>query len=171
MLKIAISGKMYSGKSTAARYIEEQYGARVISFARELKERLASIGVHRETLYSTKPEKVRKLMQLYGQVMRDQDPNIWVKLALLDIIENPAEIVVIDDLRFTNEARMLREAGFKLIRVVRDDPQYNMDFDAPDLSEIDLDQWLDWDMIIHAQSGDLHALLAPLDSFIRIYKG
>lgn len=54
---------------------------------------------------------------------RDCFPDVWaalgVRRALAYLAENPGGLAVISDVRFTNEARLIREAGGEVWRVVR----------------------------------------------------
>lgn len=53
-------------------------------------------------------EEVRRLWQRFGtEVMRNEDPNFWVDLALKDLFESDAERVVFTDVRFPNEAEAI----------------------------------------------------------------
>ena len=165
-MNIALSGKMRSGKSTIAEYLERLYGFSRFSLAAPLKDNLAMIGVAPEALYKRKTALSRELMQIYGQVMREQDPDHWVKLVMLDCLKEDAEASVIDDLRFENEAHQLRDAGFILVRVTcanRDEEDHGSD----DISENDLDDWIDWDHEIMCNEGDLTSLMSQVDEIVR----
>ena len=167
-MRIALAGKIKAGKSTVATYLDATYDSITVSIAGQLKQRLVEAGVDREDLFERKPELVRDLMQIFGEVIRGQDEDFWIKTALgeADAGEDAGfDLVVIDDLRYRNEAIMLREEGWLLVRLVCTN--------APDpgvagthLSEIDLDDWDDWDLVIKAKYGDLHALFSGIDSLI-----
>jgi adenylate kinase len=164
-MRIALSGKRGSGKSTVASYLSRVYGIDTVSFADLLKDRLEEAGIRRDSLRRTKPPLVRELMQVYGQAMREQDEDYWVNRALLTIEASGLDDVVIDDLRFRNEAVALKENGFILVRVVQDGREYNDRLDS-DPSEIDLDDWDDWDYIVSAPEGDLMGLFGQVDEII-----
>jgi hypothetical protein len=54
-------------------------------------------------------DEVRRLWQRFGtDVMRQQDPEFWVNLALDDLGKQDAERVVFTDVRFPNEAAMIQ---------------------------------------------------------------
>jgi len=117
MILVAFTGKMGSGKSTAAKTLEE-FGFERFSFATKLKE-LA------EDLFEMK-EKDRKLLQDFGSALREIDQDVWVKylmrkigLCVFRCIEDkqPARIVI-DDLRYLNEAHILKQNGFILVRLI-----------------------------------------------------
>lgn len=87
----------------------------------------------------------RSLMQWWGtEYRRAQDDNYWVKKTL-DLCSGN-EVYIISDLRFKNEAKGIRDAGGYLIRVER--PGRPSISNANHPSEIDLDDWEDWDHVI-----------------------
>jgi len=106
---------MGSGKSTAAKFLED-YGFKRFSFATKLKE-LAT------ELFGMQG-KNRKLLQDLGDALRGIEKDVFAKYLLLKIEQNePTMInkkycVVIDDMRYLNEAKLLREHGFVLIRLI-----------------------------------------------------
>jgi len=168
MQKIALSGKIGSGKTTIAQYLASHYAAETFSFAKKLKSNLEIIGVAHDALYHTKPPLVRELMQIYGQVMRQQDADWWVREVIDDVRrydDGYTPVAVIDDLRFKNEAILLQREGFTLVRVTCTDDQHN-DYVDTDVSEVDLDDWSPWDFEIEAKRGDIHTLISQVDSMI-----
>lgn len=116
-LRIGIVGKMASGKSTLAKCICEQWVAagheeeelRTMAFADEVK-RLAS------TLFGM-TTKDRPLLQQIGTKMREIDPDVWASCLLRKVEAQPARGVVVDDVRYANEAAALRRSGFTLVRI------------------------------------------------------
>jgi len=114
--RIAFFGPMCSGKTYCADYLVQQ-GYNKINFAGRLKEIARDIFDVR-----TKDGQDRTILQQLGQKMREIDTDIWIKLALKKIADNSADFpVVIDDLRYVNEAKVLRANGFLLIRVHTDE--------------------------------------------------
>lgn len=62
---------------------------------------------------------VRRILQALGVAVREHvDQDAWVSTALetADILDGP---VVITDVRFPNEVRMVREAGGRVVRIAR----------------------------------------------------
>lgn len=108
MVKIAFSGKLCSGKSTAAAIVSEIINdVKILSFAGKLKELAIDLfGM---------VKKDRSLLIDLGEKMRDIDPDVWVKCLIRESEKH--EIVVVDDLRFSNEYNTLHEKGFILIRI------------------------------------------------------
>lgn len=119
---IALCGHKGVGKSTYASFLAGKNG-HVFSFATPLKSMLTSVFPN-EYVLKKKDEKIpyfdvtaRYLLQTlgteWGRNMVDQ--NIWIKLLRVRLIEHLTDSVVtplvVDDLRFDNEAEMIRELG------------------------------------------------------------
>lgn len=103
---IGISGKMCSGKDTAAQYLIERYGGFRMAFADELKR----IAAH---LFRVDPvqkdDHTREVLQRMGVAMRDIDENVWVN-ALIREAKDVAEwyghkYCYVPDVRFPNEVQ------------------------------------------------------------------
>lgn len=112
-MKIAISGKIASGKTSLANEIilnsDKKIG--LFSFASPIKKI-----AYECFCMSTDPNlKDRKLLQNIGQKLREIDQDVWVN-AFLNLIKNE-DNVICDDLRFKNEATTLIDAGFTLVRL------------------------------------------------------
>ena len=118
-MRIAFTGRMGSGKSTAAEFLVETYGFKRFSFAQKLKELAAELfGMQ---------GKDRKLLQDLGTVLRGIDNDVWAKYLIARIqthgytwteFGNKRYDVVVDDMRYLNEAKLLREHGFVLVRLI-----------------------------------------------------
>jgi dephospho-CoA kinase len=107
-IKIAFTGWAGSGKSDAAKYIKNEYGADVISFADGIK--------YIDKYLFGNGKKDRNRLQKIGEFFRSIDPDIWVKRTV-ETVEFESDIVV-DDLRRENEYEALKKAGFKFVRIV-----------------------------------------------------
>ena len=106
--KIALSGRMGSGKTTASNYIAAiSPEAFQISFASKLKEVV-------QDLFDP-PEKDRKLLIEVGEKMRQIDPQVWARYTLRQAAKH--DLVVIDDLRLPVEYDLLKKAGYTTIRL------------------------------------------------------
>ena len=109
-MKIAITGKMCSGKTTLSKYllsIEPRF--QVFSFGRKVKD-IAS------DLFQMDPNfKNRSLLTSIGQKMREIDPNVWANY----VIQQTKDInyCLIDDLRYQNEYELLVKEGWKIIQL------------------------------------------------------
>lgn len=142
---IGISGYIGTGKSVVARHLSERHGFTVLPLADALKQEvlkrfpltLAAIlaiprpfdkqgkivvesSEMRRAVYVEKPPGIRELLQEYGtDVRRADDPEYWVKRWLVTYGSLGKPHVVVPDVRFPNEARMVTELGGYLIRVLR----------------------------------------------------
>ena len=145
---VAFVGKKGSGKSTAAKSLEEEYGFVRHNFKdtliAELKHKMpllldelvrvcAALSDGEWTvdrLFKEKPPVVRALLQNYGtEVRRADDPNYWVDAWGQLASALSEKDIVVDDVRFENEAQAIRDMGGVLIRIVKDS------FDYPVLDE------------------------------------
>jgi len=75
-------------------------------------------------LFNNKPPLVRTLMQNYGtDVRRKEDSNYWVKKWMTSVgCKNPANHIIVDDVRFFNESYAIRKWNDTiLIRLERTD--------------------------------------------------
>ncbi|MCS1350369.1 AAA family ATPase [Mechercharimyces sp. CAU 1602] len=111
-MKIALTGKMRSGKSTVAEYLSENYGFHSCAFGDTLK-------LFANKLFQPRQLKDRQLYQWFGQTMRERESDIWVRhldYAIYDLVTTGKNIVI-TDLRQPNEYQYCREKGFAIIRV------------------------------------------------------
>ena len=116
MRRIAFMGPMRSGKDASAEIAIRLYGGEIIKFAQPLYDMQKYIY---ERSYLTCPDKDRLLLQWLGTEWgRSKDPYVWVNIFLKDL-ENKQGHLYVTDCRFKNEARILREHGFKLYRIDR----------------------------------------------------
>ena len=146
---IAFTGKKQSGKTTACIALRERYNVvQRLNFKdalikeikqnfpdllREIASRYYAFSDNEvfigedaiDSLFRIKPPLVRTLMQNYGtEVRRGDDPDYWVmqwKLALVELLQEDETIVVVDDVRFKNEAEAVRAHGGIIIRLNRTD--------------------------------------------------
>lgn len=145
---IGICGPKHSGKTFASDYLVTREGFGRVRFSDPLK-RMTSALLHdmgipalhvRKCVEGDLKEKPlglegletltsRFVQQTLGtEWARDTvDPDLWVKIAKLKasamIVEG--KNVVIDDVRFTNEAQMIRAAGGRIIEVRRPGYDYS----------------------------------------------
>lgn len=139
--RIALTGKLRSGKSEVARYLKYEYGFHEIAFGDSLKrvaddlfddtdvEEYASIPIYRHNeVIPFLPEKEvigyrkpRRRYQDFGQLMRHLDPSVWIRQAerSMNVWENQRDVkgIVVSDLRQPNEYEWAKENGFTIIRV------------------------------------------------------
>ncbi|MGX1133200.1 hypothetical protein RKD49_005390 [Streptomyces glaucescens] len=139
MRDIALIGKAQSGKDTAALWLFRNRAYTRLAFADPLKEMALSVnpliplsyGVHgrladlvRDVGWDyakTNYPEARRLLQQMGQTVRECDEDFWLNVMRrkLDSAKAWNMPVVVTDVRYRNEADMLRRRGFKLVRIVR----------------------------------------------------
>jgi len=159
-LRIAFSGKMQVGKTTSAEYLVRKYGFVKLAFADKLKEIARDLFPEQ----FEKGEKPRKLLQDLGIKMREIDEDVWVNYVMRKIKSLPKETnITIDDLRFLNEYKALKNEGFFVVRIIRNVPP------SPYLnhqSEIEVDK-MPYDWVIYNTS-TLENLYAELDKVVEM---
>lgn len=143
---IILSGKAGSGKTTCANYLAAQfkamgYSVALIKFADDLYY-LQKVAQYTLGLPLGKD---RRFLQIMGTEWgRNVDPNLWVKRVQRKIEDNPAQVVIIDDLRFKNEIEFCKENGFSCIRIRRSGLESNdSHLSENDLSDADFEHIID----------------------------
>ena len=116
-MKIAITGKMCSGKTTLSKYLQKiEPRFQIFSFGKKVKE-VASDLFQMDSL-----KKDRSLLTSLATKMREINPDVWVNY-ILKQTEN-INYCLIDDLRYQNEYEALFHNGFKIIQLtIPDDIQ------------------------------------------------
>jgi hypothetical protein len=179
---IGFTGKKQSGKSTASAYVEQLTGATRINFKDALVEEITTLfpellqaiidvmdvvaydGMDRwtvEKLFRDKPAVMRRLMQNFGtNVRRGEDSLYWVN-KWEEKVANTKGMVIVDDVRFMNEARAVIANGGIIIRIEREG-QENTD---THISEIEMD-CIHEHFCIHAKTGDFNTLYAEINKIL-----
>jgi dephospho-CoA kinase len=125
VVKIALTGKMRSGKDLCGNHLYIRYGFDRVAFGDAMKK-----NAHAAFPWVSEFSKPRALYQAYAQLMRQIEPDVWIKHAeravkgAIDFrVNTGAENVgvVITDLRQLNEYEWARANGFTLIRVTAPD--------------------------------------------------
>lgn len=107
-MKIAICGKMCSGKSTIANYIMRTYpGYQTYSFGSRVKELCTE-------LFNMK-YKDRDLLIKFANSMRDIDSHVWINQVLKQT--KGKDNCIIDDVRYQNEVDALLADGWYFIHL------------------------------------------------------
>tara|TARA_B100001287_G_scaffold267083_1_gene261751 strand:+ start:2401 stop:2994 length:594 start_codon:yes stop_codon:yes gene_type:complete len=139
---IGICGLIGSGKGTVADILVEQHNYEKLSFADKLKDGVSSVfGWDRQMLEGDTDESrkwreeedkfwteetgetvtPRLILQLFGtDCMRNGFyDGIWVSLVKQELLKNKDKNYVIPDVRFENEAKMIRSLGGRICQVRR----------------------------------------------------
>lgn len=120
---IGFTGLMESGKSTLANLltqflVESGYIVYVTHFANGVKK----IAEKEFGWDGVKDEKGRKLLQVIGtDCGRMYNPNIWIERLVEEVGQSNADtqVVIIDDVRFTNEVDFIRGNNGYVVKVER----------------------------------------------------
>lgn len=124
MIKVAICGKIRSGKDTLAGFFIDE-GLTECKFATGIDE------IIDKYFPTAKAQgKPRRHYQHIGQQLRVLDNDVWINYTLghIDMLERfypstHAAGFVISDMRQPNEAKRVKENGFVIIKVVADDKE------------------------------------------------
>lgn len=153
---IAFSGKRGVGKTVSANILAKDYGFKVVSFAEELKKKAKTFfpfsdrslyGDLKEVPYGGYSWTPREFLIKLGSFMRYWDEFYWIKTALK---ADPVDYdIVIDDMRYKNEAKFLKTQGAKMVRIERYKSHNPYKGDIDDPSETDLDDYQEFDYRIN----------------------
>ena len=176
---IGMCGLIGTGKDTVADILVNNYNFIKVSFADKLKDGVATVfSWDREMLEGITDESrtwreqkdefwsretnehitPRLVLQMFGtDCMRNGFYNgIWVSIVKQQIINNPNKNFVIPDVRFPNEAKMIKEVNGEVWRICRGpDPQWFISYVKDNIVPTDVHesewQWakLDFDCVIH----------------------
>ena len=172
-MKIAITGKMCSGKSTVANILlERDQRFKIYSFGQKVKDVA-------KDLFDMKV-KDRSLLTSIGTKMREINSDVWVNYVLKQTKDQTHCIV--DDLRYQNEYEALSNAGFKIIqlkidpevqerRIRQNYPENYQDHlkNRDHLSEKNEFQWINNDspLIIDSGKETIDTIMEKINSFIQ----
>lgn len=108
------SGKTYYANLLAKKLEEKGINPYRVSIANKIK-------IIAKDVFDMK-EKDRRLLQLLGAKMREIDENVWINYLILDIKRNNKIPFIIDDVRFRNEANLIKESypNFLIVRLFAD---------------------------------------------------
>jgi hypothetical protein len=137
---IGLCGYAAAGKDTAARVLIDEFFFQRVAFADPIKAallaldplvpgpgedqylRLSEFCQERSWAEVKEYPEVRRLMQILGTEVGCNlfDPEIWVKLAESKILSQlSVGNTVVTDVRFPNEARLIKKLGGLLVRITR----------------------------------------------------
>lgn len=176
VIKIALTGKMRSGKDSAAWHLFYAHDFAVpIAFGTTLKNMYHSLFP-----WVPKDSKPREAYQKFGQLMREQfDEDVWVKHAARSVdfaLDSRKTVgVVISDLRQPNEYEWAKSNGFIIVRVTAPDElrierakAAGDDFSADDLTH-ETESYVDSFQVDFSinNNGDLAYLYSQVDEIVK----
>lgn len=165
---LGLSGYAQAGKDTAGRFLVEEHGYVRYAFADKLRSFL-----YAENPFVDPPNRVQDIVDRYGWERAKLDfaevrgllqrlgteagrkilgENVWVDAVFNDIKRDGIGEVVITDVRFPNEAQMIKERGGLVVRINR--PEVTAVNAHP--SETSLDDW-PFDLVV-PNDGSLNLL-------------
>ena len=137
-MKIAINGRMGTGKTVACNYLKEKYGGTIVSFASPLKKLALDLF---DVKYKNDIIEIkgifytgRQIYQMLGNKLREIDPDFWVKKTIKEIVHIEKNTyfkpstpnIYNDDMRFENEQKCLKSSGFVIVKLfVNEETRFN----------------------------------------------
>lgn len=146
-LLIGLVGSKGSGKSTAADALVKSRDAVCLPFAGKLKAMLKTLEIpsgclnnplFKDRKYHLLGDKTpRFCMQTLGDWGRNIHPDFWIWQWQFEALEGikMGNHIVVDDVRFPNEARAVKGLGGKLIRIERDLSKQTLDLHPSEVEQ------------------------------------
>jgi len=160
--RIAFTGAAGSGKSTCARYLARKYNFHRLSFANALKDICQELFGLGDLVI--KSDRERQLLQKFGVMVRELDEDAWLRPIAEQLSRGvPDDSYVLDDCRFNNEAKFLKDNGFKIIQLKRERRILEGDVAAHESERGIAPEFLDQTIFSDSVSGLLTAVAGLLD--------
>lgn len=162
---IALTGKKRSGKDTAGSYLVDKYGFTKYAFAQPIKDICKIIflwderhieGELKEVIDTRWGISPREAFQTIGtDIFRDTFPklhkkfnyligmDIWIKRFIYWYQDNKDKDIVITDLRFFNEAQILRELGGYIVKIISPVPNQDKHKSETEMDRITANKLID----------------------------
>lgn len=154
---IALSGKMRSGKDTAASLIAEKLAPEKLILL-NFSDPLYDVLKYSCDSFNLPYQKNRKFLTDLGDFGRGQNPTVFLDIMQkkIDALKQyPHLSLLVGDARYPNEVDMLRSNGFSIIRIERPDEErakhIAIEESQSHSSETSLDQY-NFDYIIYNNS-------------------
>lgn len=118
-LRLAFGYQARVGKDTAAAYLVQRDGGKLMSFAKAIYDIMS----YAQQRCGFPQEKDRHFLQYVGtQWARAKDPDVWLNVVLREIDStDPGMPIFITDVRFPNEFDALEARGFTMVNIRRDE--------------------------------------------------
>jgi hypothetical protein len=169
------------GKSTIGRYLAANHGYEILSFASPLLEMVETFLMHhgltmeeidyycRQAKEQPIPGVNRSYRYLARTLGTEWGRNLVRETTWLDAFEQKFDrhssrnAICVDDLRFRNEATLLKKKGFLFVKVFRQSERRGIQDNHQ--SDIDLSSFTNWDCEI-SNNGTLDELYQAVNSII-----
>lgn len=163
IIKFGIAGRMRTGKTTVAKYLETTYDFHVTAFADPIKQFARQVGWDDQ-----KDERGRTLLQDIGTVVRKYNKTFWIEKLLSSLPSN--RNIAVDDMRMLLEHELLTAAGFRTILVRREPMKIH---DAPastvnHVTEAEVEQIKPWRTVVN--NGTFEDLYAQIDRIVKEFE-
>lgn len=128
---IGLAGPARVGKSHLSRELKKVTGCEVMSFASSIRLALYTMGLSVDLQDKEAPiyrdKSTRDLMRTLGTAWGRESvhENLWVDLLMAQIERSESHLVVIDDVRFSNESTAIRNRGGFVVELSRGGIAYN----------------------------------------------
>ena len=173
---IGLAGRKQSGKTTAAKHLEKS-GFERLSFAGPIRKMLSALlddcgytqddlvsmlGADKELSIAPFAQSPRYLLQTLGTEWgRDcVNPDLWVLVARQKILLSESDYIVFDDVRFENEAAMIRSLGGLIIHIDRGDVVHDAHASEAGIQDHESDCFVDNDNSLDDFLLDIHCVVA-----------
>ena len=129
-LIIAFTAPKQTGKTTACRAIEAQHAANTHSFADPLKEfgklifPAAFMNEGKEQVFAPVGFSYRDFAVHTGDTWRKLNQDVFINILKHRVELSNSNVILIDDLRYENEAKAIREMGGLIVRLSREGIEY-----------------------------------------------
>jgi len=170
---IGLSGKMGSGKTTLTNYLTKELEHTYDIVHEKVAKDLYDIQnyIYKKCKLKLKGEKDRPLLIAVGEWGRDITPSLWTDLCfdrVRELMKDKNKLIIIDDIRYPEEANALEECGGILIRIegTQRGPNINPEFSNRG-SEIALDNYPFKHRI--SNLGTTEETLAQLEEILKQY--
>tara|TARA_B110000008_G_scaffold279126_1_gene325043 strand:- start:2041 stop:2589 length:549 start_codon:yes stop_codon:yes gene_type:complete len=131
-MKIAFCGSMGSGKTYAAIELSNRIEAKIMSISKPIKEIVSDMG-----------KMGRGSHIMVGMVGRQIDNRVWIDKMMerIEKYKDTGTNIIVDDVRFENEAKALKDDGFTLVYL---DTPWHVRFQRIHERTDDLNQHIQW---------------------------
>ncbi len=149
-IRLAFRSHAKVGKSEAVRYLVSKYGGKDLSMGKTIYDILG----YSQSKCGFPLGKDREFLQMVGEWGRKKDPDVWINIVNKEISNRSSlkENLYISDLRYPNEAIILKNRGFYLVNIIRDPIPEDSNFEGGSRShssEMSLEKYNNWDFVIY----------------------